>query len=727
MVDIIVPIYNAYDVVIDCLDSIIRNTDLIHNRLILINDKSTDNRVLPFLYSFKTKHDELNVIVLENESNLGFVGTVNKGMKYSENDVILLNSDTEVPKNWVENMNECAYSCIDVATVTALSNNATLASVPNGLTPNELPDNYSFDEYAEIVERISYKIYPEIPTAHGFCMYIKRSVLNEVGYFDEETFGKGYGEENDFSYRCMEYGFKHLLCDNVIVYHKESQSFNEKRDELKKQNSEILKKRYPKYVDNTSDWCINFPIQNICNNVLFNIESRNRKNILFLIHDWSDIQNNVGGTTLHCKDIISSLKTDYNFFVLAPEKQTYVLYSYFKNTEKRIELALAQNIGMKSFYNNEYHKMIETLIDALDIKLVHVHHMIGHYFDIIDVCKEKNVKSIITLHDFYCLCPTVNLLYNTKEYCLDLKEKSCSDCLKKLKEIQNDIIPVWRNFWNNFLCQFDLVITPSESTKKIVESKMKNLNCTVIEHGIDLVQKKASQRNGGEFNVAFVGVMAEHKGAHVLKFLIKNSKHTKYHLFGDSEFKELKHNSKNYVYHGRYQRKNLPELLKQNNIHLVCNLSICPETYSYTLTETIACGIPVISYDLGAVSERIKKYGFGWVLENRDLTNTLKKIEEIRDNLKEYNEKIDCINSYKIKTVNEMVSSYNVLYQDVSVSIINKNKLYQLLEMEHITKLAKQLDPETKLLINSRRWRVMKKIKIPYFVRKIGRMVRKHI
>ena len=56
-------------------------------------------------------------------------------------------------------------------------------------------------------------------------MYIKRSVLEGVGYFDEKAFGKGYGEENDFCFRCFDVGYRHLLCDNTYIYHKESQSF----------------------------------------------------------------------------------------------------------------------------------------------------------------------------------------------------------------------------------------------------------------------------------------------------------------------------------------------------------------------------------------------------------------------------------------------------------------------------------------------------------------------
>ena len=251
MVDIIVPIYNAYKAVDECIASIIKHTDLNKNRLILINDKSTDETILGLLNTYKEKNPELNIVVLDNEVNLGFVGTVNKGMKYSKHDVILLNSDTEVSDFWVEEMEKCAYSQEDVATVTALSNNATLASVPNGLQPNPLPDSITFDEYAHIVYTRSLRRCPQIPTAHGFCMYIRRNVLDIVGYFDQEAFGKGYGEENDFSYRCMDYGYKHLLCDSVIVYHKESQSFNEKKEQLIKENMKILKKRYPLYVKNT--------------------------------------------------------------------------------------------------------------------------------------------------------------------------------------------------------------------------------------------------------------------------------------------------------------------------------------------------------------------------------------------------------------------------------------------------------------------------------------------
>ncbi|MFR5708255.1 glycosyltransferase [Faecalitalea cylindroides] len=725
MVDVIVPIYNAYDYVEKCINSIIKSSDLSKDRLILIDDKSPDSRIYGLLINFKEKYPDLNIVVLQNETNLGFVGTVNRGMKYSENDVILLNSDTEVTNQWIEKMNNCAYSSLDVASVTALSNNATLASVPKGLQPNDIPNGWSLDDYASMIYKTSYHDYPEIPTAHGFCMYIKRSVLNHVGFFDEETFGKGYGEENDFSYRCMEYGYKHLLCDDTYVFHKESQSFSEKKQELIDTNLKILKKRYPVCFNNTDNWCSDFPINYICKNVFYNTYLGNKENILFVIHDWSNVKNNVGGTTIHCLDLINGLKDKYNFHVFTPESGIYKLYSYFGSEESVLEFDNVSYSGIKSFYNKKYANILKQIILSFGIKFVHIHHMLDHYFDIVDVCKKTNVKVGITLHDFYCLCPTINLLYQD-QYCLPLQHKDCLACLKEKKNLSNNIIPVWREQWIMFLKKMDYVLTPSKSTKDIIEGQLGDLHCLVQEHGVFISKNVAKKldENVQEFNVAFVGFMAKHKGRDIAKYLISNcnSKKIKFHLFGDSDIDVLKKNKNNFIYHGRYKRDELNNLLSKNNIHLVCNLSIWPETYSYTLTETIACGVPVLSYNIGAVGERIEKYGFGWTLSNQDRKQTLQTIIDISENISGYNEVIDKLNSYQIKTMEEMLEFYDSLYQNGNDKEYSLENLHALLKLDQKDKVV-GLDIKTKQMLNSKRWKLVQKIKLPEFVWSMARKV----
>ena len=86
----------------------------------------------------------------------------------------------------------------------------------------------TLEEFADMIEKISKRRCPELITGNGYCMYIKRNVINELGLFDDDTFGKGYGEENDFCYRALDHGYTNVLCDDIFIYHKGTQSFKRK-------------------------------------------------------------------------------------------------------------------------------------------------------------------------------------------------------------------------------------------------------------------------------------------------------------------------------------------------------------------------------------------------------------------------------------------------------------------------------------------------------------------
>lgn len=720
--DIIIPIYNAYEALNECIDSVIKNTDLKENRLILINDCSTDKNISKYLNKLKKENNKINLVIIENKKNLGFVGTVNKGMKNSMNDVLLLNSDTVVGINWLDKIKKCAYSMKKVATVTPLSNNATLASVPKGLQKNAIPNDISIDEYNEIIEKCSYHDYPEIPTGHGFCMYIKREVLNLVGYFDEKTFERGYGEENDFCFRCTDYGYRNLLCDNVIVYHKESQSFSSERQKVIEEHMKRLEIRYPEYKGYLDDWCKKFPISYICKNIEYYLNLQKKKNILILIHDW---KTKTGGTTLHVKDLINNLKDKYNFHVLFPNEGGYILQSYFGNDENKIYFPVIDKIFKINRYNEKYKKMIEDIILAFSIDSVHVHHMIGHYFDIIEICKKYKINSIITMHDFYSLCPTINMLYCGEKYCMNISNKDCKKCLAMTKKIDNNIIQDWRNDWHLFLQGFDKIIVPSFDTKKRILDIYEDLEINDIEHGIDLNKNEYNINYSNEFNVAFIGVMCNHKGGNILDSLINSNidKKIKFHVFGTSELDSLKKNKKNYTYHGKYNRDNLSNLLISNNIHLICFFQIWPETYSYTLNEAVSTGIPVLSFDIGAGSERVKKYNLGWTI---DINSTLKEIKNtlknIYQNKEEYYKKIENIKKYKIKSSKEMALEYVPFYEKNVKRNINEDLLRNIIKNENISNIG-NCNEQLNEILNSTKWKLINKIKFSpkfvLFIRKI--------
>ena len=155
---------------------------------------------------------------------------------------------------------------------------------------------------------------------------------------------------------------------------------------------------------------------------------------------------------------------------------------------------------------------------------------------------------------------------------------------------------------------------------------------------------------------------------------------------------------------------------------MVCNLSIWPETYSYTLSETIASGVPVLSYNLGAVGERIQKNAFGWILDTKDMELALKKVIDISKNLNDYNEKIKNINAYIIKSTSQMCLEYKDMYISTKGMSISKEAIENLCHLfaknnELATLLKEQLTDDIKLKLNSRRWRMVQDIRTPKIIR----------
>lgn len=729
--DVIIPIYNAYDATVNCIESVIKNTNLKEDRLILINDCSPDERISTHINAVKSQYPELNIVVIENEKNKGFVGTVNVGMRYSDNDVLLLNSDTIVGKAWLNRMKNCAYGQPKVATVTAMSNNATLVSVPQGLMRNEIPDDITIDEYNDMLTKCAYREYPELPTAHGFCVYIRREALDKVGLFDEESFGRGYGEENDFSFRCMDYGFKNLLCDDVIVYHLESQSFSNERSKVIDEHSEILQNRYMGYYQSQEHWFRAFPILHICRNVYYNLGLRKKKNILMVIHEWD---NTVGGTTAHVRDIISALSDRFNFHVLFPTGNKYTIESFFGEESEKMTLPFTiEKTARYNHYNNIYKEMLDYVVRAFAISTVHIHHMLGHYFDIADVTKKYNINSIITLHDTYAICPAVGMLYCNEKYCGDMPEKDCRNCLIHTERAANNIIPEWQSDWGDFLKKIDSVIVPSNDTRQRINAVYSDIEIKVVEHGVNVDKLDYTPKLDGKLRIAFTGVLCKHKGAEMLRQLIANCKdrNIEFHSFGriESDFADLQQNTSNYTFHGPYKREEIGKLLAENKINLICFFQICPETYSYTVNEAVASKIPVLSVDLGAGADRIKENNLGWIVpKDASCEDILETLASIKANADEYKTAVSTVENYKFKTVDVMGQDYLEIYNlKNNDAVIDYEALRYLVKQEVI--LAKNIiynnEVEVMLdgILRSAKWRIVNKIKIPKIISKPAKAV----
>jgi GT2 family glycosyltransferase len=218
---VIIPVHNAPDELDRCLASVCATVPD-GTEVIVIDDASTDGKVTSVLHRWRQRTGPSWQFHFQNQ-NLGFVGTVNRGMKMTQRDVVLLNSDTEVTPGWLEGLQRCLASDSLIATATPWTNNGEIASIPGFCAANPPPRNP--ESVARVIAGTGTACYPELPTAVGFCMAVSRKALNTLGLFDEKTFGLGYGEENDFSMRAQQAGMRNVLCDDVYIVHLGGRSF----------------------------------------------------------------------------------------------------------------------------------------------------------------------------------------------------------------------------------------------------------------------------------------------------------------------------------------------------------------------------------------------------------------------------------------------------------------------------------------------------------------------
>ena len=247
---IIIPVFNALERLQACLESISRShgSDV---QVLLIDDASSDKRVLPLLQSWVNEAPQRRRL-LRHEQNRGFVKTANHGMRLASSDVVLLNSDTQVTVGWLEHLAECLDSDESIATATPWSNNGEIVSIPDFCASNPAPDNP--DRMASIIASCGHPVYPELPTAVGFCMAISSRAIKLVGLFDEETFGLGYGEENDYCQRVEQAGLRNVLCDDAYVVHHGGASFGPLGLKPDENSMQRLLAKHPDYLRKVSEY-----------------------------------------------------------------------------------------------------------------------------------------------------------------------------------------------------------------------------------------------------------------------------------------------------------------------------------------------------------------------------------------------------------------------------------------------------------------------------------------
>jgi len=259
-VDVLIPVYDGLDETLECINSALeaRKLNRTPHRLVVVDDATPQPKLAKALKVLAAKG---KITLVHNAVNLGFIRTMNRAMGLSPNkDVVWLNADTRVHGAWLDRLREVAYSDARIASVTPFTNNGELMSFPRSQVSHAMP---SAKEQAELDELARQVASPpmEIETGCGFCLYIKRAALDQVGYLDEVHLSRGYGEETDWCLRARDQGWRHMGAPNVFVAHQGGISFGAEKTLRVAHNNAILRQRYPDAPARYNAFCLRDPIK----------------------------------------------------------------------------------------------------------------------------------------------------------------------------------------------------------------------------------------------------------------------------------------------------------------------------------------------------------------------------------------------------------------------------------------------------------------------------------
>jgi GT2 family glycosyltransferase/SAM-dependent methyltransferase len=239
-VDIVICIHNALNDVRNCLSSVMRAT-LPPYRLVLVDDGSAAE-TKDYVADFARRH---GATVIRHETAQGYTFAANVGLRaVTAPFFVMLNSDTIVTESWLDRMLDPMRVDPEVGLVGPMSNTASWQSAPalmeNGeWAENALPDGLDPEDMARLIAKGSSRRPVPVGFLNGFCLLVRQSMMVQIGYFDDVTFGAGYGEENDYCIRARKAGWKLLVAEDAYVYHNQSRSYGHERRRALARNADL--------------------------------------------------------------------------------------------------------------------------------------------------------------------------------------------------------------------------------------------------------------------------------------------------------------------------------------------------------------------------------------------------------------------------------------------------------------------------------------------------------
>jgi GT2 family glycosyltransferase len=626
-VAVLIPVYEGLEATIECIESVLASDNKTPSRIIIINDHSPNAGIQGYLKDLQEKGVE-NLLVVHRYRNGGFSEAVNLGMLIAGmRDVILLNSDTVVQHGWIDRLVTAARSDALIGTVTPLSNNAEICTVPYScktLAVNEYRLAVEVDQTAAVVN--SGRLV-DIPVAIGFCMLIKRRCIQDVGLFDAATWGRGYGEEVDFCLKAVAKGWRHVLATDTFVVHRGNVSFGDEKLIRIQESAKKISERYPFYNGLIQQFIARDPVNADRRNLNIGLIQKvlPGKRILHITHSFG------GGTEQYLKD-----QTTFN----REEGCCPITLRFDQSGQVEMTVEL-DDTGLSGFFSDVHKECyspreFDTLrsdLSRLGIDQLHLHAPFGMPMSLLEWLV-TTFPTTITVHDYAWICPRVTLTQAAGRYCAEPPPDHCNRCINVwgnhkglqhfVTDSQNDVA-AYRKAFGQIFEKADVILAGAQDVVNRMRRHGIEGNYKVLPHPHpegSLFHKQVKVNHSfpieGVVKVALIGGISDIKGYYQL---IECAEHVErkrlpieFIIFGTTQDNNRLLQFKSINVLGPYKEEELEGLMLTYQPHVSFFPNQSPETYSYTLTHALRFGLHPIVTDIGAPAERISNSGIGSVV-----------------------------------------------------------------------------------------------------------------
>ncbi len=615
-VDIIIPVYNGLKYLKPLFTSLKRNTTSPY-RLIVVEDCGSDKKVKPALKRLLAKFDD--VVLIENETNKGFVKSVNIAAGHVTHDFVLLNTDTVVPPQWLERLMAPIRADRAIASTTPFSNAATICSFPEICKDNTMLPGLTVEQVDGAFRRIRFEGPAlELPSGVGFCMGVNRDVWQEIGTLDEASFELGYGEENDWCLRAAAAGYRNIMVEDLFVQHDHGGSFeSEKKATQLRNHLAIIQNRYPSYQKMVDDFIRrDEPAESRRIAALLIAGARvAAKPVLIVDHDLGG-----GATTYRTALIDERAEAGQPVFLLVADGDS-------DNSGTRFRLRLFMD-GSAFDYTLDDIADLDTLFDEhVALGEIFYNNLVSYRapLEIVGFMTRRRRAGTdrlrVAMHDFYPLCPSYTLLSREGSYCGLPDIEACKTCLARNPYAANpagDSIESWRGIWGDLLEAADEVLCFSEDSRRHLLAVYPACEATAVvqPHALNIAfARKPALGPPDRLGIAVVGGISHQKGSQVVerlaRHLAKADPSARITVIGTlNGAPELP----NLTITGRYEPARLPDLLEAHQVNVCLLPAIWPETFSYVTAELMALDMPIVAFDIGAPAERLRDYARGRIV-----------------------------------------------------------------------------------------------------------------